>query len=436
MRVSSRNQAAVAVGLAVVAIIGACHPGTPVPIGPSGPPSENVIVDATVLANQDSVCNKNDAQLALDRGLDSNATNFARANGYYNWCIPEYDDDQRFSDGGGPHEYGPIAHVLAAPWLQGLSFTPTYVQVAIIEVDPDPNHPRPAPYNQLRLAGQFNCLYLRSAAAQPGRASPSFDALILPPPASLKCPIAPVDQPGPPLIVFVDQQLPVDSTEIPATTRFVEGRDGENRRTLIGVKCGNHWCVVGPPGTGSPMPPSAHAGVSPLLSNVQGRVKGWFDDQVLGVPDNASTFKISRRFRASAVPDPNLGGLKVAQFLVDSGLQVYQTVGRVYFDSMPNPESKYAQMFHFISGINIIGLRAEIWHVGNDQKTVWFTQVRNDKGVKNDIPTQRMDHSKYLLKLFGDKAQIPATMRWRWFDQDEDLWVECDLGCCLAGKGT
>ena len=89
MRVSSRNQAAVAVGLAVVAIIGACHPDTPVPIGPSGPPSENVIVDATVLANQDSVCNKNDAQLALDRGLDSNATNFARANGYYNWCIPD-----------------------------------------------------------------------------------------------------------------------------------------------------------------------------------------------------------------------------------------------------------------------------------------------------------------------------------------------------------
>jgi hypothetical protein len=182
------------------------------------------------------------------------------------------------------------------------------------------------------------------------------------------------------------------------------------------------------------MPASAHAGVPSLLTNAQGRVKGWFDDQVLGVPDNTSRYKIHRRFRASAVPDPNLGALKVAQFLVDSGSQVYRTVGRVYFDSMPDPESKYVQVFGFTQGVNTIGMRADIETVGGLQKTVWYTQVKNATGQKNDIPTQRMDHSTYLLKLFGDRARIPATMRWRWFDQDEDLWVECDLGCCLAGK--
>ena len=66
--------------------------------------------------------------------------------------------------------------------------------------------------------------------------------------------------------------------------------------------------------------------------------------------------------------------------------------------------------------------------------TVWFAQVTDANGrVTNDIPTRRTDHRKFDQAGNLVLPSIPATMRWRWFDSDEDLWVECDLGCCLAG---
>jgi hypothetical protein len=436
--------------LAAAAIILACGTTTNVRAGPAGP--TRAFTPAEIkLALEDSVCNTSDPQLALDRGLDSNAVNFARNNGYYTWCIPEYDDDQRLSDAnratdgnnGNNDDYGPVAHVLAAPWLDSLTITQNYAQVAIIEVDPDtaPN-PRPSPYKELRLDGQFNCLYLkyalpagRGGGGRGGVAgpSPTYDALIVAPGADLKCPSAPAASAGAlPLVVYVDQQqVANDSLAIPATTRFVEG---QGNRTLIGVKCGKHWCMVGPPGSGAPIPLSAHANVATMTTTAQGRVKGWFDDQVLGLPDNDGKYKIHRHYRASAVPAANLGALKVAQFLVPSGTETYQPVGTVYFEMPPDPLSKYATVFGFTQGQNVVGLRAETQLVSGNPKLVWYAQVTNASGQKSDIPTNRMDHSTYLKKLFGDQiASIPATMRWRWFDKDEDLWVECDLGCCLVG---
>ena len=373
--------------------------------------------------------------MAQDRGLDSNAVNFARANGYWGWCIPEFDDDQRLSDGIGGNEYGPVAHVLAAPWLDTLSFDGNFRQVAIIEVDLD-TRPTPAPYTDMRLK-QFNCLYLRKTSSLP-----RFDAEIAPADSpSLQCPTTvTANHGGPPLVVVVDDAF--DSPHIedfPATTRFIEGRNG---RTLIGVRCGNFWCAVGPPnaveptGAGRRLAASAHDG-QPGYNNAAARVKGWFDDQVLGVPDNNPSYKIHRQVRASAVPNPNLASLTVNQFKVATGVETYRPVGRVFFATAPDTASKYVKVFGFSQGTNDIALRAEINPsptIPGKQDTVWFTQVVNAQGTRtNDILTRRMDHRAYLSTVFGEKFKIPGTMRWRWSDGDEDLWIECDVGCCLAG---
>ena len=107
------------------------------------------------------------------------------ANGYYGWCIPEYDDDQRLSDGSLPgKDYGPVAHVLAAPWLDTLQFNTMYRQVAILALEAEAT-PSPGTYAQLGL-GQFDCIYLR----HPTAAHTGFDALIVPP-TSGKCAVAP-----------------------------------------------------------------------------------------------------------------------------------------------------------------------------------------------------------------------------------------------------
>jgi hypothetical protein len=390
-------------------------------VGCPGPQPNPPIAGPVALPPQQVLCDRSDAQLALDRGLDSNAVNFAMANGYYGWCIPEYDDDQRFADGNGGNEYGPVAHVLAAPWLDTLQFTESYRQVAIVEVDPDSNsNPRPAPYNELGLHGQFHCLYLRLVTGPTDK----FNALMAPP-VGLQCPLTPTN--GRTLTVAIDDPFSNNPGDYPPTTRFVEARGG---RTLIGVKCGARWCVVGP---GASELPSAHDNVPSLLTTAQGRVKGWFDDQTLGTPDGGPRYGIHRKWEASAIPDPRLGDLRVANFIVPQGTESYRTVGRVYFPQTPDPASKYVTVFGFSQGINTVGMRAEIHALTSD--TVWFTEVRNAIGVKRDIPTVRMDHSKYFHAVYGERATIPATMRWRWFDKDEDLWVGCDIGCCLAGKG-
>jgi len=242
MKAALKTYLRLTVCLIAIAAVSACPGGSKSTITPTK--SDAIVTPGGgrggLTAEQAGLCDPADAQMAQNRGLDSNAVNFAMTNGYYGWCIPEYDDDQRLADGGGGNGYGPVAHVLAPPWLDTLQFTADYRQVAIVEVDPDTNdhNPRPLPYNELGLSGRFSCLYLKFAAAS-GR----FDALMAPPSTNLKCPAAPTNANGKSLNVAVDD-VGGPSGDYPATTRFVESNNGV--RTLIGVKCGAAWCVVGP----------------------------------------------------------------------------------------------------------------------------------------------------------------------------------------------
>jgi len=415
----NKPRAATALIVAAMAVVAGCSPNDP------PEPSQ-----------QERLCSKTDAQLAAERGYDTATVNFAMANGYYGWCIPEYDDDQRLSDGNlSGKDYGPVAHVLAAPWLDTLQFNTTFRQVAILALDAEAV-PSPGSYAQLGL-GQFNCIYLRHPAA----ADTGFDALIVPP-TSGKCAAAPASSAST-LAVSVEQPAGEDPHDYPPTTRFIEAGDG---RTLIGVRCGNHWCAIGThlgggrgsatgPAAAGIIPASAHSGVGGF-KYAQATVKGWFDDQVLGIPDALGKHHIRRQIRASAIPDPKLGHLTMDNFIHPTGSDPYQTVGRTYFpDSVPGT-SKYFKVFGFRQGVNLVAMRAEV-HAPNGLQpdTVWFTRVINAQGDTTiNIPTRRMDHNKYFSSVYGDHASIPPTMRWRWSDKDEDLWSECVGGCCLAGQ--
>jgi hypothetical protein len=385
----------------------------------------------------DSLCDENDAAMLNDRGLDTSIANFAMANGYFNWCVPEYDDDQRFSDGvAGSADYGSIAHVLAFPGLGSLSatnqFDGQYVQVALIAVQA-PLTGNLVPYQALGLNTQ-NCLYLQHYSTFFGM-NEGFTAVIVPPEKGL-CPDKPLPSASKPLDVRTENDNRwTNSSAYPPTTRFIEGASGE---TLIGVKCANRWCVVGPQGFAA-VPPSAHNNIPTMKGTAQQTIKGWFDDQKLGVPDAGGTFGIKRSTRASAIPDPQLGNYKVDDFIKPKNSESYKVVGMVYFPDPPPEGSKYVTRFGFGKDSNFVGLRARVDTVDGKIDTAWFAQVTPSHGVvKNDIPTRRMDHRKYLLPLVerGLLSPIPATLRWRWFDQDEDLWAECDIGCCLVGKGS
>ena len=383
----------------------------------------------------DSLCASTDTMMVRLRGLDTAAVSFARANGYFNWCVPEYDDDQRFHDGNGASTgYGSVAHVLASPALGGyttaVQFESKWIQVGIVDVEA-PVTTSLMPYGTLGLR-DHNCMYLQHHSLILG-AFEGYDALIVPPDMGLYCPVVPNPSLSQALDVKLDKPYSNDEADYPATTRFIEGTGG---RTLIGLKCANRWCVIGPRGFRD-VPRSAHAEVGALTGKAQGTVKGWFDDQVLGEPDGSAPPGIHRKVRASAIPDPGLGSLHVADFVVGLNEEKYQVVGKTYFPTEPPAHSKYAMEFGFHQDENVVALRAEIRTSTTPGKkdTVWFARVTNAKANtrKEDIPTLRTDHHRLTPAGEPVLASVPATMRWRWFDQDEDLWVECDIGCCLIG---
>jgi hypothetical protein len=385
----------------------------------------------------DSLCALTDTAMVRERGLDPSAVTFARANGYYAWCIPEYDDDQRLHDGNANSEdYGSIAHVMATPELDALKLTSQfdgqYLQVAIIAVEP-PVTSDLSPYQHLGLTTAHNCLYLQHYSKF-FNAWQGWTALIVPPDNNLVCPASP-EASATKTVLDVTAEPPYSGnyTDYPPTTRFIEGTGG---RTLIGVRCAAAWCVVGPQGFGD-IPAAAHANATGIPAKAQSVVKGWFDDQTLGLPDGTGKFGIHRKIRASAIPDAGLGSLKVADFMVPMGTETYKVVGQTFFPGPLPPDSKYVTVYGFSQGVNVVALRAE-FHTASPSNpkadTVWFAQVTDANGhVKNDILTRRTDHRKVDPQGNLVLASIPATMRWRWFDSDEDLWVECDLGCCLVG---
>jgi hypothetical protein len=258
--------------------------------------------------------------------------------------------------------------------------------------------------------------------------------VMLPADKNLVCPTSPQAS-ATKTVLAVTAEPPYSNNyaDYPPTTRFIEGTGG---RTLIGVRCATSWCVVGPQGFGD-IPGAAHAAVTGIPPKAQSVVKGWFDDQILGLPDGTGKFGIHRKIRASAIPDPGLGSLKVADFMVPLGAETYKVVGRTYFPGPLPPDSKYVKVYGFSQGLNVVALRAEFHPVSSANpkpETVWFAQVTDANGnVRNDIPTRRTDHRKMDAAGNLVLASIPATMRWRWFDSDEDLWIECDIGCCLAG---
>jgi hypothetical protein len=201
--------------------------------------------------------------------------------------------------------------------------------------------------------------------------------------------------------------------DYPPVARFIEGNSG---RTLIGVMCTNRWCVVGPHSIGS-IPNSAHQGATSIPTTKQAVVKGWFDDQILGVPDATPKYKIHRQVRASLIPDAALEGLKINDFKMG-----YRSVAVAYFSAPPPGTSKYATKFHFHQGVNTIEMKAEL-DASMPGGLKWIARINGDPYA---FKVDRMDHSSSGL------TGLPGTARFRWNDLDEDVWVGCDIGCCLV----
>ena len=334
---------------------------------------------------------------------------FADSNGWCTAAIPEFQDVQRFIQRDtvqGPvmttrSSYGPIVQTVASPTMATYThtsqFTELYLLAAVAYVWDQPEAMK-LPYTRLRLLKGLNCVFLKhSSAAGWGARTVHVDGA--------HCPTSQADiAAAPPIPVTTDDSAEAPGT-IPAVARFVQSGD---TATFLGVRCGALWCNIG---ASSPreIPPPSHLLASPP-STAQARVKGWFDEQQLGVP-SSDGLGITPAAFATVIPVAGLKAITAGQFQAS-----YQPVAKVFVsDTM----SKYQSRMGFSKGWNTIAIS------GSEASPNWTAEVTDARGRKRYLYVHRFPHTI---------GSIPGTARWAWTwrDKDEWVWVACLVGCCLV----
>jgi hypothetical protein len=336
--------------------------------------------------------------------VDPDFAEVAKANGWCTAYIPEFQDAQRFvlHDNGSKPTYGPLAQAVASPelanFISAADFTGKGVLVAIVKVW---NQPQPAigPYEALKLKVGLSCVYLNHSAGA-WKASTVLTT-------NHKCdPTVSAPAGGGDIEVAAEAAV-TDPSEIPPVVRFVQ----DTLLTYLGVRCGAQWCNIGAR-TLANVPTPKHLYDVGTPSTVQAHIKGWFDEQQLGIPNPAATPRISPAAYSSVIPEPNLGSIGLNAFDTEGPAM---PVARVFIPA--NGLERYYKKFGFSPGWNYIALK------GKPGDILWHAFVRNSNGETIMLSSFRHPHTV---------GSVPGTARWAWFDNDEWIWVACDIGCCLV----
>lgn len=332
---------------------------------------------------------------------------FCRSLAWTTCFSPEYTDDQAFM-GDNKQIYGPAAFIAPAQDLNNHtsdnSFQASPVLAGYVFILPG-QAPLPSTYTDLRLNYGHNCVYLWHTGG-------AFRAYVVAPTGTCGAYTAnPADQLN--VLAIASAAFP-GHPNIPPVARFHEGNKGQTAGVpFLGMKCGDKWCLVLPqaqPGQNVSEWSPPHAGVHNNLKTWA--VYGWNDSQHLAVRNPMGLMRST--MRASVVADTNLGNLTEAHFA-----QGFQHVATVFFTG--GTSDKYRDSWHYDRGHNEVFLRKN-----NDGS--WKAEIRRRRYVLG-IPwgwwvtpasVDRRDHG----------VPIPATARFLWTVSDEDLWIECDDGCC------
>jgi hypothetical protein len=328
------------------------------------------------------------------------------ANLSWTTCLkPEFTDDQAFM-GPDKQTYGPTAFIAPAENLNShqsqSAFAGPPVLVAYVLVPQSPI-PLSSSYTDLRLGYGNHCVFLIHTGNE-------YKAYLVPQ-ATQNCDPYPTPLPQHELrVVAIASAAFPGHPNIPPVARFHEGIKGPlNGVAFLGFKCADRWCLVLPQAqageTVSEWAPP-HRGVHENLKTWS--VYGWNDSQHLAV-QNPNGGLMRSTMRASVVADTNLGNLTEAHFA-----QGFQHVATVFFSG--GTTGKYKDAWNYRRGENEVFIR-------KIDDTTWVGEIRRKRlfgwSVKQ-VPVHRRGHN----------TPIPATARFMWTSTDEDLWIECDDGCC------
>lgn len=364
--------------------------------------------DHTLVATPDTPLQTGEVQIYQNHDLLQAVSDFC-TNLLWETCSrPEYTDDQAFM-GANKETYGPPSLIAPAPNLNNhqsdAAFQAGAVLVGFVYVVPS-GTPLPSTYTDLKLNYGYNCLYLRHESG-------TFKAYVVPQAATCG---AYTPNPAHQLNVqAISSAAFPGHPNIPPVARFHEGNKGPSAGVpFLGIKCGDKWCLVLPQADNDVvsewLPP--HAGMHNERRTWV--VYGWNDAQHLAVRNQGVGGLKRSNMRVSVVAVPNLGEITEADYA-----QGFQHVATVFWRG--SPTDKYANTWHYGRGHNEIFIRkkpdqsweAEIRHTRYILGIPWVTNVTT-------ATVHRRDHG----------APVPATARFLWTVNDEDLWIGCDDGCC------
>lgn len=185
--------------------------------------------------------------------------------------------------------------------------------------------------------------------------------------------------------------------EHPIAVRWIDTPHGY----YIGFACAGQWCIVGPD----------------IIPDGDVKITGGDGDrQRLAVKNGAGVIRPSKVWGT------------IQPVLVQHRDQVitYQekwvTVAEMSFEGTDDSVvAKYAAKF----GGNDFLTRTvpvQLMHTGTDSLKGWF--VRYTKATK-DVGQKAV----FLTAIHSG----PATVRWKWIENDEGTWTSCGLGCCGGG---
>jgi hypothetical protein len=219
--------------------------------------------------------------------------------------------------------------------------------------------------------------------------------------------------------------------------------DWDGTQQYIVIKCGDQWCEIGPPsGFGTSQRSWANdVRNRPGAANLQNfepptpqahriiEVKGWYDEQRLAV-QTPGVGMVPAKEPALAIPHPGLESYTIDRFdqhewfpsalvVLPPGLGAYaakrnwrEGVNRVYLCSGSSEECTIP--------VQDVPACKPGW-ASNDNREWWAKTVSSSS-----------DTAYQCVTRCEQNMEIPGTVRWRWEEEDEKLWIRCATGCCAV----
>ncbi|MBW7933524.1 MAG: hypothetical protein H3C62_07920 [Gemmatimonadaceae bacterium] len=341
--------------------------------------------------------------------------------------VPEYHDCQRMRlESAAAPSYGSLIAVFAGDSLRDMDST--------VFAEPRPAAevfvPEPGGYDKLLIVNTFSCLVLQRVKHD------DWKAWMVPVQRQNQCAQAfTAANLKPAFELSVVATTPSAGQVVPAVARW--DWDAKAKTQLIGVRCAEQWCTVGPKGLTPSESYIATGMIADAAANFE--IKGYYDEQqlaefpggVLTPATNVGTLVPSAQLGAAIAPKNftayNGTWVHVADVYMRREAGSYEKSLNFIGDPVGPPKGEHAEIWLCRSGdtrcrpdMPFLYFRSRC-HASTADGATWYAKITRP-GAK----------TKYFCTVYRPHAgaQIPPVARWRWRTDDEGVWVSCPEGCC------